>query len=91
MTSSSSIYKKYFFIGKKDLPTIKFYNNLKKFFSSDLSNPGDFSGEKNAPKMFDLTQNIVWVCNKCGHMHIGITAPDSCPICGSSAYEVREN
>ncbi len=91
MTSNSSVYKKHFFISKKNLPSTKFYNDLKGIFSSDLSNPADFLGGKSNKKMFDLTQNIVWICNKCGHMHIGITAPNHCPICNSSAYEIKEN
>lgn len=24
----------------------------------------------------------VWVCQHCGHVHIGDEAPDSCPVCG---------
>jgi rubrerythrin len=32
------------------------------------------------PKAFEIGK--VWVCQNCGHVHIGEEAPDACPVCG---------
>lgn len=31
--------------------------------------------------VFQSGDSIVWVCRKCGHLHIGTKAPGKCPVC----------
>ncbi len=32
-------------------------------------------------KVFERDEIVVWKCLNCGHIHIGQTAPASCPVC----------
>lgn len=32
--------------------------------------------------IFKRPAQITWTCRICGHIHVGNTAPNSCPICG---------
>ncbi len=32
-------------------------------------------------KVFNRTSDIVWICRNCGHVHIGVDAPNICPVC----------
>lgn len=32
-------------------------------------------------EVFKKDVSVVWVCSNCGHMHIGETAPNVCPVC----------
>ncbi len=31
--------------------------------------------------VFSREGDTVWVCRNCGHVHVGKTAPDKCPVC----------
>ncbi len=31
--------------------------------------------------MFEKSEEVVWVCSNCGHVHVGPKAPDVCPVC----------
>ncbi|MDR1806051.1 MAG: rubrerythrin family protein [Clostridium sp.] len=31
--------------------------------------------------VFQKTEEIVWICRNCGHIHVGKTAPTVCPTC----------
>jgi len=33
-------------------------------------------------KVFKRDASVVWVCRKCGHVHVGTEAPAACPVCG---------
>ena len=30
---------------------------------------------------FEREQEVVWVCRNCGHVHVGVNAPEVCPVC----------
>ncbi|MBQ5754209.1 MAG: rubrerythrin family protein, partial [Oscillospiraceae bacterium] len=32
-------------------------------------------------KLFAREETQVWICTNCGHVHIGPTAPEECPVC----------
>lgn len=32
-------------------------------------------------KVFARAGETVWICTNCGHIHVGETAPDACPVC----------
>ena len=38
------------------------------------------------------TQNTVWECRNCGHVHVGPMAPELCPVCkhAKAYFEVRK-
>lgn len=36
-------------------------------------------------KHFNRTSNVVWICKHCGFIHIGVEAPNNCPICNQSS------
>ena len=41
--------------------------------------------------VFEETEDTVWMCRQCGHLHYGKEAPESCPTCGySRAYFERK-
>ena len=31
--------------------------------------------------VFEKVNEVVWQCSNCGHLHIGKTAPEVCPVC----------
>lgn len=35
----------------------------------------------NEQKVFAKSDEVVWQCSNCGHIHLGKTAPEICPIC----------
>jgi rubrerythrin len=39
--------------------------------------------EKNvaAGKVFNRTEKVAWICRKCGYVHEGTDAPNTCPAC----------
>lgn len=43
-------------------------------------------------KVFEKTDVVVWECRNCGHLHIGVNAPEVCPVCNhpQSYFEVRK-
>lgn len=37
--------------------------------------------------VFTKENDVIWICKNCGHIHIGETAPEICPVCKhSKAY-----
>lgn len=32
-------------------------------------------------KVFNKESETVWICTNCGHIHVGTTAPEVCPVC----------
>jgi rubrerythrin len=43
-------------------------------------------------EVFSRTEQTIWVCRNCGHIHIGNDAPESCPVCAHprAYFEVRK-
>lgn len=43
-------------------------------------------------EVFAKIDENVWVCRNCGHIHIGRTAPEVCPVCAhpQSYFELRK-
>ncbi|MDD4796138.1 MAG: rubrerythrin family protein [Eubacteriales bacterium] len=38
-------------------------------------------------KVFQKDASVAWVCRNCGHVHVGVTAPEVCPVCShAQAY-----
>lgn len=35
----------------------------------------------NDGSVFKKEDQVVWVCRKCGHIHVGTNAPEVCPVC----------
>ena len=33
-------------------------------------------------QIFEKTEEIMWQCRNCGHLHFGKKAPEQCPVCG---------
>ena len=31
--------------------------------------------------VFRKPESVVWICSNCGHIHIGESAPEKCPVC----------
>ena len=44
-------------------------------------------------EVFKKKQITIWKCKKCGHIHVGIEAPNNCPVCGHSRsyFEICNN
>ena len=42
-------------------------------------------------KIFAREEEQVWICTNCGHIHVGKTAPEKCPVCDhpKSYFELR--
>ena len=42
-------------------------------------------------KVFAREEEQVWICTNCGHIHVGKTAPEKCPVCDhpKSYFELR--
>lgn len=45
----------------------------------------------NNGEVFKRGDVVAWKCNNCGHIHIGTTAPEICPVCAhpQAHFEVR--
>jgi len=43
-------------------------------------------------EVFQKSEVTMWECRKCGHLVVGLKAPDVCPVCGhpQSYFEVRK-
>lgn len=41
--------------------------------------------------VFEKTEEVVWVCRNCGHIHVGKSAPAVCPTCNhpQAYFEVK--
>jgi rubrerythrin len=41
--------------------------------------------------VFKRGEDLVWICRNCGHIHIGPTAPNVCPVCShpQAYFELR--
>jgi rubrerythrin len=33
----------------------------------------------------------MWICTVCGHVHMGTTPPDECPVCGHPRRYFEQN
>ena len=31
--------------------------------------------------VFERSNEVVWICRNCGHIHVGKNAPSVCPVC----------
>lgn len=84
---TTSTYAKHFFLPGESLTLSKALNSFdtKKAFSL-LKEDFTFRKSNSNKKDIDMTRNVVWICPKCGHTHVGATANSSCPICNSN-YE----
>ena len=42
-------------------------------------------------KVFEKSEEVMWVCRNCGHIVIGKKAPAVCPVCAhpQSFFEVK--
>lgn len=78
---TTSTYAKHFFLPGESLTLSKTISNINTKKSFSLLKE-DFASKKE----IDMTRNVVWVCPKCGHTHVGATTNSSCPICNSD-YE----
>lgn len=86
--SLTSTYTKSFFLPGRNLSISNEsaeINSLKKFVMSKEN----FSIECTTKKDIDLTKNVVWICPKCGHTHVGAIATTTCPVCNSD-YEIKK-
>ncbi len=43
-------------------------------------------------EVFQKADETTWECRNCGHIHIGNSAPEVCPVCNhpKSYFEIRE-
>jgi len=47
--------------------------------------------EVKSGKVFKKQESVVWHCRNCGHIHIGLEAPQTCPACRhpQSYFEIK--
>ena len=47
----------------------------------------------NEQKVFERSEQQVWICRKCGHIHEGPSAPQKCPVCETDRafFEIKAN
>jgi len=41
--------------------------------------------------VFSREGETVWICRNCGHIHVGKTAPEVCPVCAhpKAFFEIK--
>jgi rubrerythrin len=44
-------------------------------------------------KVFEKDEEKIWICRNCGHIHIGNSAPETCPVCShpKAFFELKLN
>lgn len=44
-------------------------------------------------KVFSRSQDTIWICSNCGHIHFGKSAPELCPVCAhpKAYFELKRN
>ena len=44
-------------------------------------------------KVFNRETDEMWICENCGHVHYGKSAPEVCPVCGhpKAYFEIKAN
>lgn len=85
--STTSTYNEHFFLAGKNLAFRNLFENISN--NSVVNTEKSIESQMDySKKTFNLTRNIVWVCKKCGHTHIGVNSPGACPIC-NSGYEIN--
>jgi rubrerythrin len=68
---------------EEDLPEIA--ERLKSIASAEAHHEERYKkilAEIEANSVFEKTEEVEWVCRKCGHVHKGKTPPEGCPSCG---------
>ena len=52
-----------------------------------------FSDNIKKEKVFKRKEKQTWICLNCGHMHVGVKAPEVCEVCGygQAYFQVKEN
>lgn len=42
--------------------------------------------------VFERSEEVVWVCRNCGHIHVGKSAPKVCPTCAhpQAYFEIKK-
>ncbi len=42
--------------------------------------------------VFQKSESVTWECRNCGHLHVGTSAPEVCPVCAHprSYFEIHE-
>lgn len=84
MIANTSIYKTRFFLGNDSLPISNIYKIPLKISETDSFK------NNSTKKTYNLINNIVWTCQKCGHTHIGAFSVGNCPICGGNLTECNK-
>lgn len=52
----------------------------------------EFLTALNGNKLYKSENGTIWICTNCGHIHIGTSAPESCPVCSHpQGYFVAES
>ncbi|MEE0868024.1 MAG: ferritin family protein, partial [Clostridia bacterium] len=43
-------------------------------------------------KVFEKSEEVMWICRKCGHLVMGRKAPEVCPVCfhSKSYFEMKK-
>lgn len=88
----SSTYTKCFFLPGKNLSISNTFISSNEEISSKKKftmSKENFSNECASKNYIDLTRNVIWICSKCGHTHVGAVVNTTCPVCNSE-YEIKK-
>ncbi len=88
MEANVSTYKTHFFLSSINLPLPDVYKiplNIENVAPAKKKNTGSNCNNKS----YNFISNIVWICENCGHTHIGGISPDTCPICGKKMVSAK--
>jgi rubrerythrin len=47
--------------------------------------------ELEAGTLYSKPEAVMWICTVCGHVHMGTTPPDECPVCGHPRRYFEQN
>lgn len=44
-------------------------------------------------RVFERTENRLWICRNCGHIHYGTKCPETCPVCNhpKAFFEIKND
>ena len=77
---------------EEQLPAAALFRQIAAIEQAHAGRFAQFAGWMQEGRLFRETEQTVWLCMNCGHIHEGTEPPQSCPVCGEVlGFSVRKS